>query len=290
MERTVKAKAKKQRVVRKKATRAETLKAIKECAAELGRTPSFVELKRLKGVTKGAIYNMFGSYRCALEVCGLERSGPGYQADMRTLFLDWAGLARKQGKIPSMAEYEARAKFSIQPLLRRYGFWSAVPGEMAEFARKNGLAEEWKDVLEMIERRKRILRPAAPAVAKAQPRFAEGEPIYGPPLTLSPLAFSPTYEGGVLFLFGAMAEELGFAVLRIQPGFPDCEAMREVSPGVWQRVHIEFELESRNFLLHGHAVSAGAIIVCWRHNWEDCPLEVIELRKVIEGWKERMGR
>lgn len=24
------------------------------------------------------------------------------------------------------------------------------------------------------------------------------------------------------------------------------------------------------------------IIVCWEHNWEDCPLEVIELRKVIE--------
>lgn len=282
-------KAKKQRVM-KKTTRNQTLKAIKECAAELGRTPSFVELKRLKGVGKGAIYTMFGSYRCALEVCGLERSGPGYQADMLALFLDWAGLARSLGKIPSMAEYEARAKFSIQPLLRRYGFWSAVPGEMAEFARKNGLAEEWKDVLEMIEKRKRILRPAAPAVAKAQTRFAEGEPVYGPPLTLSPLAFSPTYEGGVLFLFGAMAEDLGFAVLRIQPGFPDCEAMREVRPGVWQRVHIEFELESRNFLLHGHAVSAGAIIVCWRHNWEDCPLEVIELRKVIEERKERMGR
>jgi hypothetical protein len=284
-------KAKNKRGTRRKTTRTETLKAIKECATELGRTPSFVELKRLKRISKGAIYQVFGSYKCALEVCGLERrSGPGYQADLRALFLDWAGLARKQGKIPSMAEYEARAKFSIQPLLRRYGFWSAVPAEMAEFARKNGLAEEWKDVLEMIEKRRRVLRPAAPAVAKAQSQFMEGEPVYGPPLTLSPMAFSPTCEGAVLFLFGAMAEELGFAVLRIQPGFPDCEAMREVKPGAWQRKHIEFELESRNFLLHKHEVKAGAIIVCWRHNWEDCPLEVIELKKVIEDWKQRMGR
>ncbi|HKD82569.1 MAG TPA: hypothetical protein VKH81_22960 [Candidatus Angelobacter sp.] len=286
----MKAKAKKQRVIREKQTTAETLKAIRECAAELGRTPSFVELKRLKQVSKGAIYQLFGSYRCALEVCGLERSGPGCQADLRALFLDWAGLARSLGKVPSMAEYEARAKFSIQPLLRRYGFWSAVPAEMGEFARKNGLAEEWEDVLEMIEGRRRIVRPAAPEVVKARPRFAEGEPVYGPPLTLSPLAFAPTFEGGVLFLFGALAEELGFAVLRIQPGFPDCEAMREVKPGVWQRVRIEFELQSRNYVTHDHPAGGCEIIVCWTHNWEACPVEVIELRKVVEGWRKRMGR
>jgi hypothetical protein len=87
-----------------------------------------------------------------------------------------------------------------------------------------------------------------------------------------------------------LAEELGFAVLRIQPGFPDCEAMREIKPGVWQRVRIEFEFESRNFVAHEHRVDGCEIIVCWNHNWEACPLEVIELRKVFEGMKEKIGR
>jgi hypothetical protein len=28
--------------------------------------------------------------------------------------------------------------------------------------------------------------------------------------------------------------------------------------------------------------------VCWKHNWEDCPLEVIELSKELEKWKDRV--
>jgi hypothetical protein len=57
--------------------------------------------------------------------------------------------------------------------------------------------------------------------------------------------------------------------------------MREVRPGVWQRVRIEFEFESRNFLAHGHDVTGCELIVCWNHNWEGCPLEVLELRSVV---------
>jgi hypothetical protein len=41
-------------------------------------------------------------------------------------------------------------------------------------------------------------------------------------------------------------EELGCAAETAQAGFPDCEAKRRVAPGAWQRVQIEFELESRN--------------------------------------------
>ena len=52
---------------------------------------------------------------------------------------------------------------------------------------------------------------------------------------------APTTEGGVMFCFGTVAEQLGFAVERIQTVFPDCEALREVAPGKWQRVKAEFE-------------------------------------------------
>jgi hypothetical protein len=70
----------------------------------------------------------------------------------------------------------------------------------------------------------------------------------------------------------------------VHSGFPDCEAIRRVAPDRWQRVLIEFEYESRNFRDHGHPSAARDIIVCWRHNWPDCPkhLEVLELSRVVQ--------
>lgn len=88
-------------------------------------------------------------------------------------------------------------------------------------------------------------------------------------------------EQGVVFLFGAMAKKLGFAITQIQAAFPDCEAYREIEPGKWQRVRIEFEYESRNFREHMHDPEKCHLIVCWSHNWEGCPLEVVELKKEI---------
>jgi hypothetical protein len=52
-------------------------------------------------------------------------------------------------------------------------------------------------------------------------------------------------------------------------------------------VWIEFEFESRNFLLHGHDPKKCDVIVCWVHNWPECPkgIQVIELSKVArEMW------
>jgi hypothetical protein len=53
--------------------------------------------------------------------------------------------------------------------------------------------------------------------------------------------------------------------------FACCEAMRQVEPGRWQRVRIEFEYESRNFLC---ASAFGG--------WPECPLDVVELREVVK--------
>jgi hypothetical protein len=61
--------------------------------------------------------------------------------------------------------------------------------------------------------------------------------------------------------------------------------MREVAPGVWQKVNIEIEQESRNFVKHLHNVKKCDLIVCWKHNWPECPLEVIELRNGQKGQK-----
>ncbi len=114
-----------------------------------------------------------------------------------------------------------------------------------------------------------------------------GQPMYGEPLLYSPLTCAPINELGVVYLFGALARLMGFAVTRIQPGFPDCEALRRVERDRWQRVRIEFEYESRNFLAHVHPEDACDLIVCWSNNWTECPLEVIELKTVMQSPRVR---
>jgi hypothetical protein len=109
------------------------------------------------------------------------------------------------------------------------------------------------------------------------------KPVMGEPFDRSPLTNAPMNELGVVLLFGMVAADMGFQVESLQGKFPDCEAKREVSPGKWQRCRIEFEYESKNFHLHGHDPKGCDVIVCWRHNWRECPaeLEVIELCRIF---------
>jgi hypothetical protein len=105
----------------------------------------------------------------------------------------------------------------------------------------------------------------------------EGREIFGKLMRPGPMICAPTNEQGVLFLFGARAEGLGFAVLKIRTEYPDCLAFRQVGEDRMELVRIEFEFESKNFLKHMHEPNKCDLIVCWRHNWKECPMEVIEL-------------
>ncbi len=71
-------------------------------------------------------------------------------------------------------------------------------------------------------------------------------------------------------------------MLLVQTGFPDCVAMRVVAENRMQRLKIEIEYQSRNFLKHMHDLKGCDMIVCWENNWPECPLEVLELRKFVE--------
>jgi hypothetical protein len=174
------------------------------------------------------------------------------------------------------------SKYSVRPLLTRAGGWPDVPKALKQYAEEQGMQTEWKDVLELIEqeasRRRCVPGLYGPPYV---PRSRTDQPMYGQLLCGCPLVFAPTNEAAVLFLFGAMAERLGFLALRIQTAFPDCEAMRAVGDGRLQRVRIELEQESRNFLVHGHDPMGCEMIVCWEHNWPECPIEVLELKSQL---------
>jgi len=114
-------------------------------------------------------------------------------------------------------------------------------------------------------------------------RALKDRPLLGAPMRMSGLAYEPVNEMGVMALFCMLSRQLGFVLESVQAGFPDCEAKIEVEPGRWQHFRIEFEYESRNFKDHRHDAEKCDLIVCWRHNWKDCPpnLQVLELSQVM---------
>jgi hypothetical protein len=265
-------------------SREEILQAIRSCARELKHNPTRRELRLTARVSEEALHKHFGGLRKALECAGLRPSGSGFRQQESTVLLDWAAVARKLGKIPTVTEYESRGRFSDMPFHSRYGSWTKVPDAFVRFARKEKIQSKWKDVMEMIgaqagKNRKAKVR-ALHGRSRKQDIFQD-RPLYGPLMHLPEMVHEPLNELGVVFAFGLVARQLGFSVLRFQSAFPDCEALREVVKGQLQRMKLEFEFESRNFLRHGHKIDGCDAIVCWKHNWKECPLEVIELSKEI---------
>jgi len=105
--------------------------------------------------------------------------------------------------------------------------------------------------------------------------------IVGNIINFRGLVYAPLNENGVILLFGKVMHDLNMYIEEIKPGFPDCIARRFIGRG-WERVAIEFEYTSRNFKLHGHDPEQCDIVVCWEHDWPECPLEVIELKTEIQ--------
>lgn len=278
--------------------------AIQTCARQLGRVPTRVELKQIAGISYPTLRYSFGNMARALREAGFEPVSTSQTISEEDLLLDWAQVARKLGKLPGLHAYLESGRYTQTPFFRHYRSWLALPGAFRDLVRQRRLEAEWKDVLEMIGPAAEAALPndARNLAAARQPlpvkapvsRSRPGglpyrracfpdRPLAGPPLEFDGLAYAPVNELGVVFAFGILARRLGFRVLSIQQDFPDCEAMYEVRPGIWQRVRIEFEYESRNFHRHRHHPDGCDVIVCWRHNWKECPphLEVIELSKLV---------
>jgi hypothetical protein len=298
-------------------TRQKIVAAILEYAERLGEAPSLKQLMRVSNCTKRQVRRHFGSYAAALRECDLKRYGGGAKVPLETLFHDWAMVVRALKRLPSGTEYEKNSDYSQKPLVTRFGTWNQVPYGLKQFiqaqgAKEPGWLDEWKDVLELIAasdkeeagkdgmseelvqgnggRRWKPAQRATDEQSKVGAAIAQGKrwqpfpdrPFYGALIHPYPLAHGPMNELGVLFLFGTVAAELGFVVTWIRMEFPDCEAMILVGDDKWQRIRIEFEYESRNFLKHMHDAKQCDLIVCWKHNWPGCPLKVLELSKILQ--------
>jgi hypothetical protein len=112
--------------------------------------------------------------------------------------------------------------------------------------------------------------------------------IVGDVINYRGFVYGPVNEMGVVALFSKISEELGFIIEEIRPGFPDCIARRRMNKG-WERVGIELEYRSSNFLQHGHDPAACDLVICWEHDWEACPVPVLWLKQYLADTQAKVS-
>ena len=276
-------------------TEQEWVAAIRRLASTDGTAPSRNVFMAKLGLRSRLFTKQFPrGYLELVRAAGLRTAARNLPLADDTLLCDWGEVIRKTKCSPTQAVYGARSpkRLSVSTFTCRWGKWENVPQAFLEFAAGK---PEWLDVVEVL----RSLPPQASASQSdhsdrlvrgiVQQRRApvlsglhEGG-VYGNPIDFRGLRHEPVNEQGVVLLFGMLANELGFLVESVQQGFPDCEAKRRIGKHRWVRARIEFEYESRSFRDHGHAVDGCDLIVCWRHNWPECPenIEVMELSSLI---------
>lgn len=268
----------------------EVIESIKSVSKSIGKRA--LTQKHFFGntdITISDVLRYFPKWSDACRVAGIQHDTSRDRIPDEDILYDWGQVVRALGSIPSLCEYKVKGNFS-RTAFNRFGKWIDIPNAFKKIAADS---DEWKDVLIMIEKdlsvanRKKTLLKAKPCNASERKNLhskLDSRPVYGDPIDFRGLRHEPVNEQGVVFLFGMVARELGYLVEAIQGGFPDCEAKRQVSRGQWQTVQIEFEYASRNFSEHGHDPAKCDVIICWIHNWPECPedLEVLALSEVIK--------
>ncbi len=265
------------------------LNSITAIARGLGRAPTRSEFVSLAGISEYFVTQSFPSWNDAVRSAGLHANTMNVRLEDSEVLKDWGEIVRTNRAIPARRAYRREGKYDPRTLERRFGPWSSLSEIFLNFAKDN---PEWADVVALLPARvlKQEHGSNDDSASPIPPKKTRHVPLkdratYGTPTHFRGLRHEPVNEQGVVLLFGMLAKELGYVIEAVQTGFPDCEAMRQITPERWQRVRIEFEFESRNFRDHGHPASGCDVIVCWRHNWGECPehIEVLELSSVIKS-------
>jgi hypothetical protein len=272
-------------------TQEEITEKIKQYVQEHnGEVPCRREFLRWSEISENQIYSRFGTWNNAVKSAGFQPNLSKIRIADDTLLEDWGNVVRKMRKIPPIYEYPRKGgKYDTTVFRRHFGGWSVVPKRFLQFAEGK---PEWADVVSVIN----IAKPREPekpvtglpvsiSSKSVIPQYRHKKLLgttYGEIINFRGLLHAPVNEMGVVFLFGMIADELGYKVEVVQGAFPDCKAKRRIGKNKWQDVSIEFEFESINFRDHGHSTKDCDVIVCWEHNWPDCPEEIEVLALVTE--------
>lgn len=269
----------------------DTALSVDECIHELRRVAELLDTNTLKrddlrgrsSYSAHRIARACGGWNEALSMAGLQPT-PNYRLPIpiKTLADLFLKVVVALQRIPTLLQLSRRSGHALDTLSRNRGGYSAFKLDVIEFL-LSSKSKFPKGIRGMLGDELARLKLHAP---QDEAQFRRGkEHRQGRSLGFRGFAFAPTSENDVVQLFGAVADELGFEIMGNRSEFPDCKARRREKA---QREHfsdclIEYEFSSRDFKRHRHDPKGCNLIVCWEHNWPDCPVEVLELKQAIKG-------
>jgi hypothetical protein len=110
----------------------------------------------------------------------------------------------------------------------------------------------------------------------------EPSETFGAPLTYIGLRHEPLNAQGVVLLFGMVLRKLGFIIEAVRKGSPaTCLAKWSLQSGEQQSKEIQFEFRSRDAEKRSRPLTCD-ILVCWEDDWPACPIEVVELKSILQ--------
>ena len=238
------------------------------------------------GISEYEYLKHFNTWNEAVIAAGLETQDFAKPYEKEELFQNLKDVFEKSEGLCSRTKFNKISIINHDSYRRHFGSWQEALINFKKWLEDNKYDYPWITELpddlsaEIIEETQEITSEEADF--KKQWKGTTGNK-YGSFLNFRGLQHAPINEQGVVFLFGMVCLELGFIVEAVQSGFPDCEAKRRIDSKKdhWERVRIEFEYRSSNFREHGHNPTKCDLIVCWEHDWKDCPIEVVELKKVL---------
>lgn len=262
----------------------------REVATRLGKdSVARSEFLRETGLTEWQVMKHFNTWNELVEAAGL-KVFPNRRLSDDELFNALRDGYLDAGGIVPRTRLRKVCRVSDSVYAHRFGRWPNVLAQFRDWLAENDpgfpyLADLPRDGISSPAQRHTANTASTPGVTPVAGSSISPRTKYGPFLNFRGLQHAPINEQGVVFLFGIVAFDLGYVVEGIGTGYPDCEAKRSIGRDgdVWERVRIEFEYKSRHFRDHGHDATACDVLVCWEHNWPDCPIEVLELRSAIES-------
>jgi hypothetical protein len=227
------------------------------------------EFCRLAGIKRHQITRCFDGYSDLLQAAGLPARGPNGRILDDDMMQAMADLFRQEKGVVTYLRFRRLSRYSAAAYLRRWGSWRAAVRAFCDWQKQHDPEFPHADQL-----------PSATDGPATPVWKTHGGRRYGETLNFRGLLHAPVNEQGVVFLFATLAADLGYLIDSLGSEFPDCEAKRRVGKA-WEKVRIEFEYESRNFQVHAHDPEECDLIVCWDHNWPECPIEVLELKTLV---------
>jgi len=246
------------------------------------------------GISQWQIYQMFAGWREACEEAGLEANYQNVPVEEENLFEEMRRVFLSCGCICTRTKFDKLSKYSIDTYKKHFGKWQDILRAFRRWLEFKEIEFPFIEELPLESNSKFVTstEPEEQTSSEFQRLQSIGGTTYGSFLNFRGLQHAPLNEIGVVFLFGMVCNDLGFVVESIRPDYPDCDAKRRIDKkqDKWERVRIEFEFRSSSFKLHGHDPELCDVIICWEHDWPDCPLEVIELKSSLKFLKENFSQ